>query len=67
MNEEQKRALINLIGAAEYAKDQLETARQYFPKSIHNHHKFRLLNAIATMAIALEDMEKSKLADNLLD
>ena len=38
MNEEQKRALINLIGgAAEYAKkDQLETARQYFPKSIHN-------------------------------
>jgi hypothetical protein len=42
-----------LLEALEYASELIKTARQYFPKSIRNHHKFNLENTCATIGKAI--------------
>jgi hypothetical protein len=66
MEREQKQAVRDLIGAAEYAKEQLENARQYYPKSIKNSNKFNLENAIASLGKALYNAEKSGIKESII-
>lgn len=61
MEREQKQAVGDLIWSAEFAKKQLEDARQYYPESTKHSNRFNLEHAIASLDCALYNAEKSGL------
>jgi hypothetical protein len=47
-----------LLDACKKAENIIRIARQYFPKSVKNNHRFELENACATILNAIHNAEK---------